>query len=256
MIKLFKNLFEKKPKITFWSKPNVSTLNQVEPVVPAIQKLPLWFKGIPREETVREQQKTLWEKIQYKGTIKKCPSFVDWFKRGYTISMWADVYIRCYKEPNTDSYSFEYKFPYYKSPYEINVHKDGQYRTFLPTIEKEKQKIVLKLVNPWLCKTPKGYSVYQMPMFYHFSEYFTVLPGIINTDYHHELNLQTVVHKEGEFIIKKGTPLVTYIPFKREEFDFECIKSNEETSKYVEKNELLLASTFEGAYKNEHRRNK
>jgi hypothetical protein len=56
-------------------------------------------------------------------------------------------------------------------------------------------------------------------MTYEYNEYFDVLPGIIHSDVYHTINQQICLKKEGEFIIKKGTPLAMYVPFKRESFD-------------------------------------
>lgn len=42
------------------------------------------------------------------------------------------------------------------------------------------------------------------------------MPGIIDTDVHHEINQQVaIIDTEEEIFIAKGEPLCVYIPFKR-----------------------------------------
>ena len=42
------------------------------------------------------------------------------------------------------------------------------------------------------------------------------MPGVIDTDIFHEINMQLVyLTDEKEVFIKRGTPLVQYVPFKR-----------------------------------------
>jgi len=218
------------------------------PVVSAIKKIPEWFNNVPREEPTRQGLTKLIDKLGYQGTIKKCPSYVDWFRSGFTIPMWCDLAIETELEPGTQSYRYRYRFSG-NSDFALGEHKDEQYRDYIPQTEKDKQKLILKFINPWCCKTSKGYSVYQMPMFYHYDDRFTVLPGIINTDYHHTLNLQIAIHKEGEFIIKKGTPLVTYIPFKRESLKLQLNEATDKSETMLEKKQFSLLSQFGSWYK-------
>ena len=75
-------------------------------------------------------------------------------------------------------------------------------------------------------------------MFYHFNPDFTVLPGTIWTDIHHEINQQMVIHNYGETFIARGTPLAMYIPIRRETFDY-TVKVQED-----EDQQNLLTSSF------------
>jgi hypothetical protein len=60
----------------------------------------------------------------------------------------------------------------------------------------------------------------QMPLFYHFDDDFSILPGIVDTDIHHEMNQQVLYHGDGKKIfIKRGQPFVLYVPFKRTDYD-------------------------------------
>jgi hypothetical protein len=77
-------------------------------------------------------------------------------------------------------------------------------------------QFIFKAVSPWNIITPPGWSVLQLPLFYHFNKDWSVLPGVIDTDIHHEINQQVLYHGDGKEIeIKMGDPFVLYIPFKR-----------------------------------------
>ena len=62
-------------------------------------------------------------------------------------------------------------------------------------------------------------------LFYYFNPIFETLSGILPTDKWHQTNQQMLIkksafEKSSEIIIPKGTPLATYIPFKREEYKY------------------------------------
>lgn len=79
-------------------------------------------------------------------------------------------------------------------------------------------KKVLKFINPWSIKTPKGWSVQFKNPANNWSNNIHILEGVVDTDeYFLPINFPFVWtgSEEGEWIIPKGTPLVQVIPFKR-----------------------------------------
>jgi hypothetical protein len=86
-------------------------------------------------------------------------------------------------------------------------------------------------------------------MFYHFEKEFSVLPGVIHTDVHHELNQQVLYHGTGgEVFIPRGTPLAQYIPFKRLETEFSVSDMTLEESQMFLSQDLNVNSEFFGNY--------
>jgi hypothetical protein len=86
-------------------------------------------------------------------------------------------------------------------------------------------------------------------MFYHFEKDFSVLPGIIHTDIHHEINQQVLYHGEGrEVFIPRGTPLAQYIPFKRLETSVSVSDFTVEDSKMFRSQDLNIRSEYSGNY--------
>lgn len=62
----------------------------------------------------------------------------------------------------------------------------------------------------------------QLPLTYHFDNQFSIMPGVIDTDMYYELNQQVLYFGDSEdVVIPRGTPLVLYVPFKRESLDLE-----------------------------------
>ena len=188
--------FGKSDKIQFIS--TVEGLDSFEELLPKPAKnfIPKWFKDIP--STVP-------------ASVKACPSFPDYFSQGYIIPMWCDIRLVYKKEIDTwqvnpssvlfnwESHSLK-QFMDHTTPNFNGV--DGQF--------------VFKAICPWRIVTPPGWSVLQLPLFYHFNKEWSVLPGIIDTDIYSEVNQQVLYHgNEKEIEIKQGEPFVLYIPFKR-----------------------------------------
>ena len=186
--------FGKSDKIQFIS--TVEHLNSIEECLPRPAKhfIPKWFKDIPSENPM---------------SVKFCPSFPDYFSQGYIIPMWADV------KMVSDGDNWNWKTPL--SEISWDSHPNSQFldytRASFTGIESQ---YVFKANCPWRIITPAGWSVLQLPLFYHFNEKWSVMPGVIDTDIHHEINQQVLYHGNGkEVTIKCGDPFVLYIPFKR-----------------------------------------
>jgi hypothetical protein len=89
-----------------------------------------------------------------------------------------------------------------------------------PFIEKNKNLPFYKIINPWKIKTPKGYSCLFVPPLNNSDDRFSIIPGIVDTDtFPNEINFPIIINGDKyptlETTIKKGTPYVQIIPFKR-----------------------------------------
>ena len=187
--------FRKSDKIQF-----VSTLEGLESIEECLPKpakhfIPQWFKDIPNDAI---------------GNVKNCPSFPDYFSQGYILPMWGDVELKYEKEHDRWSTSTSRIFSW-------DVHGNQQ---FLDHVDAKFNGVdgqfVFKANCPWRIITPPGWSVLQLPLFYHFNQEWSILPGIIDTDIHTEINQQVLYHGNSDTVtIKCGDPFVLYIPFKR-----------------------------------------
>ena len=203
---------KEKPVIEFISMlPMLSEIEDTRPV-PANKFIPQWWKDMPFDLNMDK------EKYRFEsGLVKQCPAFPDLFSSGYILPMWADTTI--YFDKDTGIY--EWKCGSMGSPFKINVFE--QYK-FIDqanyTYKGNLANIIFQFVNPWYIRLAKGYSVFQLPLFYHPTGKYDILPGtydghIANTN---KLEIAYFTDKE-EIFIKKGTPLVQYIPYKKENFD-------------------------------------
>jgi len=187
--------FGKSDKIEFIS--TVEGLDKIEECIPRPAKnfIPKWFKDIPNIPDV--------------STVKVCPAFPDYFSQGYILPMWSDVKL-IYKD---DFWSWQTPVHFFK----WDIHGNEQFLNYQKTtFNGIEGQVVFKSICPWKIVTPSGWSVLQLPLFYHFNQEWSVLPGVIDTDIHHTINQQVLYHGNGEeVIIKVGDPFVLYIPFKR-----------------------------------------
>ena len=70
-------------------------------------------------------------------------------------------------------------------------------------------------------------------MYYDFNSLFEVLPGIIWSDRHHEINQQMLMKRYGEFTIKRGTPLAMYVPYERNKYSYDISGPNQKNSEWA-----------------------
>jgi|688.fasta_scaffold430201_1 hypothetical protein len=225
-----KNIFKKnKPYIEFVS--TIEGLEKIEELAPKSAKkyIPDWLKNMPNDGS---------------KTVKICPSFPDLFSAAYVIPMWQDTMIKYDKVLDKwDTVTGTIT--------EINFHSNNQMLDYVEaSFQGVNGSLIFKTNCPWRIFTPPGYSVLQIPMFYHFNKDWSVLTGIIDTDIYHESNQQILYHGDGkEVFIPRGTPLAMYIPFKRDKFNLNNRFQTEEEKKDFDINDLNFKSmTFSTGY--------
>lgn len=210
--------------------------------------VPNWFKDIKNYKNNSDHQITNSVK-----TVKTCPSFVDIFKQGYVIPAPVDY---VFKVNSKTDWSWEMPLVFEKENkmVDVNIHDDIQMIDHLP--ENSKIKKVFKLNLPLRVITPKGYSCTQLPMPYTFNDQWELSYGVLKTDVIHELNLQINILTNDEVVIKQGTPLGVYVPYKREKYELQVtrLQDDYEANKIINKSYLKLHGKFKSQYfKNFHK---
>jgi hypothetical protein len=211
-------MFDK--EITFSAHEDYFQLKDDYPI-PAKANIPEWFKKLEHS-------------VQHK-TIKGCMPFLDTLTYGYLLKMPQDFNVRHNVENKND------KGEVFKDSFQtfglhdssallnakninlnsgIDIHPIKQLEGF-PLIEKNKNLPFYKILNPWKIKTPKGYSCLFVPPLNNSDDRFLIIPGIVDTDtFPNEINFPIVINGDKypvlETTIKKGTPYVQVIPFKRD----------------------------------------
>ena len=204
-------ILKKSNKIEFVS--TYEGLENIDHLIPKPAKnfIPKWFKDIPNST---------------QNTVKICPSFPDYFSQGYIVPMWSDVKMKLIEKVP--------KFELSATRFSFDIHPNEQMLDYSKaTFNGVDGQFVFKANCPWRIITPPGWSVLQLPLFYHFNQEWSVLPGVIDTDIHSEINQQILYHGNGkEVTINCGDPFVLYVPFKRSD------KLNHEV-RYQTKEEFL-----------------
>jgi hypothetical protein len=201
--------------------------------------IPEWYKKMPLQ--------THPSNFIGGGTIKSCPGLTDLFGLGYILPAWADFAFYYNKETVLAKAG--------KDNGQVEHHSNKQFLDYVEHNYLGKEgKSVFKLINPWQIITPKGWSILQIPLFYHFHKDFSVLPGIMDTDIWHQPNIQVMYYGSDEIVIPKGTPLVQYIPFKREQNKLVIRAADNVDMKRFKNAEEEVFSVFSRGYLNRRKR--
>ena len=211
----FENLIE------FSIHEDLNELNNIKPY-PARIKLPEWFKNVDPHTFE-------------KRNIKGCMPFLDGISAGYILPLPQEFIINYNiydpeKEINDSSYCFSmaegidnnFCLKYNLNaadPQHHSVEQIGGKDTFIS--KKNGNNHIIKILNPWKIKTPKGYSCLFLPPMYNEMDYFYIINAIVDTDKFDDwINFPIIINcdKYPSFkkIFKQGTPYVQIIPFKRD----------------------------------------
>ena len=221
---------KEKPEIRWWSV--IDGVEKVTPIVPAREYIPDWWKKVERMIDSR---------VDSKGTVRNCPSFPEYITQGFVVPLWCDLHI------TIEHNKWKWKTPH--KQFSFTNHHDQQFRDWLPQHIKDNTSMVVKPACPWRVKTPPGWSVWQLPMYYHYNPLFETLPGIIWSDIHHEINQQMLFKQYGEFKIPRGTPLAMYVPYERNKYTYKVEGPTMENAAWTNEAFMHITSKFKGGYK-------
>jgi hypothetical protein len=180
---------------------------------PSKLNIPSWYKELNHSVNIK--------------TVKGCMPFLDTLTTGYTLKMPVDYFITHNIKKEGERYTKGYTELDYQKTININskdnlqVHPIDQLGKKCPFVNKNKNLPFNKLLNPWIIKTPPGYSCLFTPPLNNKDDRFEIISGIVDTDsYETEINFPIVINGDKypvlNEVIKKGTPYVQIIPFKRE----------------------------------------
>jgi len=216
--------------------------------------IPDWFKKL--DHTISEK------------TVKGCMPFLDTLTSGYLLKMPQDFHVRHNVDnKNEKGEDFKDSFQtfglhdmsgllgakYVNLNSGFDTHSLKQLKGS-PFIEKNKNLPFYKILNPWKIKTPQGYSCLFVPPLNNADDRFFIIPGIVDTDtYPNEINFPIIINGDKypvlEDTIKKGTPYVQIIPFKRDNWKM-TIKSRKQ--KEIQNNRLFYGLKIINIYKDKY----
>jgi len=184
----------------------------------------------PIKLNIPEWYKKLEHSVENK-TIKGCMPFLDTLTSGYLLKLPQDFYVRhnvenekikdCFHKVGLENYNVKINESFINlNSTNADYHSPNQLRGS-ELVQKNKNLPFHKILNPWKIKTPKGYSCLFVPPLNNSDDRFSIIPGIVDTDtFPLIINFPIVINGDKypilETIIKKGTPYVQIIPFKRD----------------------------------------
>ena len=188
--------------------------------------IPEWFKKLNHSHA--------------KKTVKGCMPFLDTLTTGYLLKVPQD-------------YAFVHNFTNKEGQKDIEWHPGG-----VDGASFAKQLPFLKILNPWTIKTPPGYSCLFLPPLNNTDDRFSIIPGIVDTDtFEQEINFPIVINGDKypvlDTTIKKGTPYVQVIPFKRETWK---MKIKPVSTNFLQKSKLFYNLKIMHIYKSKFWRKK
>lgn len=209
---------------------------------PASRFLPEWYKKTP---SFIDNENAL-KSGHVNATVKKCMPIFDLISAGYTITTPCDIYLDA-----TNPDKLEWSIPATMISFQGDMfafHAEQQYDS-MPIDKDRHHKQLLRIFPFWAVGTPNGYSTLVLQPAYPDPGPLTAMQAIVDTDFFvTDGHLSFLVDKNFKGIIKKGTPLVQIIPFKRESWTKE-IASSEESENLFYEQRLKLRSVFVNAYK-------
>lgn len=129
-----------------------------------------------------------------------------------------------------------------------NINQVGGTDGGCPFVKQNSNQPFLKIINPWIIKLPKGYSALFVPPLNNEHPDFYPITGVVDCDlYPSQINFPIVLKKEKTILLKKGDPIVTVIPFKRDSWKSEFKKIDKEESM---KRHWSIKSFLEKGYRN------
>lgn len=225
-----------------------------EPPVKASKALPEWVKKLQNES-------------EDFTTAKRCLPLVEASSEGYVWKSHSDIEF-VVKENEKKQIYLDLNFPNKNNLFPISEHvrivdQHSPQQVYVKGDSPEETeklhggvcfKQVYKLNNLFVIETPKGYSCRFKSLSNSFNIPLQIFEGVVETDHFYQtVNFPfrylgpPVPHK---YLIKKGTPLVQIIPFKREKWTSSVGRVNIKKSR---KQIVALQTKIKDAYRNQVR---
>lgn len=211
-----------------------------DPPVPAAQILPEWYK---RQPGYADGIKRVTAEGNYNHTVKHCMPVFDAMSLGYVITLPQDVEI-----VETESgISTNWPSDVFK---QFESHSPAQVSE-MPIDTETYEPVPWKLNNPWVVRTPPGYScLFTHPM-WRDDLPFHCLSGVVDTDVYNfqPVNFPCLLRRGFRGIIPMGTPMIQVIPFKRKEWESEVLTETADGDKKWQRSKRRFGHRYKKDYR-------
>jgi hypothetical protein len=196
-------------KIKFIAE-NEETLEILPKPYPALNKLPNWIHEM---DSYVNGEKDINDEGDPTSTIKKCVPVLDSITAGYHIPLHSDVWV----ENDGEDINIKWSLDDIKV---VSVHDQVQYHSY--PVPEGYEAVGFKWINPWIVKTPPGWSCMFTHPIHQEDLPFKCLTAIVDTDrYPSCVNFIFFIKKGFSGLIPKETPIIQIIPIKRSTFKSE-----------------------------------
>jgi hypothetical protein len=205
------NLF-KRNKIEFYSI--IPGIEKVSPIQHASSFKPKWLKS-----AAQDYKQKIEENSHRKITsVLKCPGIMSTFNMGYILYNYCDISITATETSLNWHYLWEQSKAYPEitnNPY-IEAQSPDLLTKYMPPPYGANENL-LKFNTPWRVKAPDDIVFLEMPLLYADDRRFATAGGILDPKQTNQIHpaFWWFVNDGTPQIIKAGTPLVQYIPIKR-----------------------------------------
>ena len=147
----------------------------------------------------------------HKGSFRRCYGINDLLSSGWQVDAWCDFHIHV-GEPNHQGPIIHASSPVFSA-----THFDYEQVGECPITEHNSDRVPFpKIISPFYVRTPKHWSVLLIPSPFNYDPRYRVMPGVVHTDYFHDLHCAINVQAQSSFTINRGTPLFFVFPYRRD----------------------------------------
>jgi len=203
-------------------------------VVKSIDNIPEWYKKIDNRVSINHPNHS---HKHEEFTIKRCIPVLDVLTLGYYIVTSKDYEFKYDEEKGHHTISGSFN-PEYKP---VSMHPIEQIGTM--PFSSEYCVFAYKWINPYVIKTPAGYStLISHPANAPYLPFYT-LSGVVDTDsYFRPINFPFFVKNTFSGVLPAGTPIAQITPFKRDDWSSKVITKPSDEFKVSQK---LLTEQYE-----------
>jgi len=212
---ILKDLFSSINVDAFITEDNIEKLF---PISESVKYIPSWWKNLPKQYySISDNGINV-----PTGTMRKCPGFIELYKKGLTIPLWSDVII------STDHNGWRWQSPY--KGFNLEPHSKEQFGDSFDDF------FHVKFFSPWFMTEKTGVNFITTPAIWNISNLWNdvvIVNGILEFKYQNSTHINLFIKKAiKEITFDAGMPLVHLIPLTEKKVKLKRhIISNEEYSK-------------------------
>lgn len=174
-----------------------------------------------------------WFRYAPKDGIRKCVGVQDYLSYGFILPAWTTFNFKALPQHGGWDLNIGH-LPFASMPFESQPFaKESTGSCPMTEVRKITESPYPKLVNPFSFITAPGWSLMITGILHEPNPNFDVVPGLVNTDYYHELNVVLNPRDDKDFTISYGEPLAHFIPIKRDGDTNRLKFGSENDHKYV-----------------------